>query len=57
MMLDSEPLEGDIELDESHLYKEKKSHALHRSYKLRSVWIFGMKDRKSKNFLLIPMID
>lgn len=53
--LDSTILEGNIEIDESHLFKEKKTHAPRRQYKLRSVWLFGFKKRDSSEFLLIPM--
>jgi hypothetical protein len=53
--LSTEMLDGDIELDETYLFKEKKSFAGHRAYKLRSVWLFGMRKRNSPNFLIIPM--
>ena len=50
-------LEQDVEIDESHLFREKKSSAPHRQYKLRSIWLFGMKQRNSSKFLLIPLKD
>jgi hypothetical protein len=48
-------LEGDIEIDESHLFKEKKSSAPHRPYQLKSAWVFGMKKRNSSEFIIIPV--
>ena len=38
-------LEKDIEIDETHLFREKKSYAPHRCYKNSSIWIFDMKQR------------
>ena len=35
-------LEKEVEIDESHLFREKKSFAPHRNYKQSSIWIFGM---------------
>lgn len=48
-------LEGEVEIDESHLFREKKSQAPHRRYKMSSVWVFGMKQRNSSKFVLIPL--
>lgn len=55
--LNSILLEGEVELDESHLVKEKKSFAPHRSYQLSSIWIFGIKkrDSKAKAFVIVPV--
>lgn len=50
-------LDGIIEIDETHLYTPKKSQAPHRSYSLASVWLFGMKDRTTKKFLVIPLLS
>jgi len=50
-------LENDVEIDETHLFREKKSSAPHRPYKLSSVWLFGAKQRNSKKFILIPLKD
>jgi len=46
---------GEVEIDETHLFREKKSSAPHRRYKYSSVWLFGAKQRKSSNFFLIPL--
>ena len=48
-------LEKDVEIDETHLFREKNSSAPHRRYKLSSVWIFGAKQRNSSKFFLIPL--
>jgi len=48
-------LENEVEIDESHLFREKKSSAPHRHYKLSSVWLFGAKQRNSSKFFLIPL--
>jgi len=48
-------LENEVEIDETHLFKEKNSSAPHRSYKLSSIWIFGAKQRNSSKFILFPM--
>jgi len=48
-------LEDEVEIDETHLFKEKKSSAPHRPYKLSSIWLFGIKQRKSKKFFIIPL--
>jgi len=53
--LSSKMLEGEIELDETHLYSEKKSHALARPYSLSSVWLVGMRKRGSKEFLIVEV--
>ena len=36
-------LENEVEIDETHLFREKKSSAPHRGYKLSSIWLFRMK--------------
>ena len=48
-------LENEVEIDESHLFREKKSSAPHRHYKLSSVWIFGAKQRNSSKFFIIAL--
>lgn len=48
-------LSGDVEIDETHLFKEKKSYAPHRHYKLSSVWLFGAKQRSNANFFIMPL--
>jgi len=48
-------LDGEVEIDESHLFREKKTSAPHRKYQLSSVWIFGAKQRNSPKFFLIPL--
>ena len=53
--LDTIMLSGNIELDESHLFKEKKSSAPHRGYKLRNVWLFGLINRDTREYVMFPM--
>jgi len=48
-------LEKEIEIDETYLFREKKSSAPHRPYKLSSIWLFGLKQRNNNKFLLIPL--
>lgn len=48
-------LNGEVELDETYLFKEKKSKAPHRPYKNSSQWLFGMRQRNSSNFLVFPV--
>jgi len=55
--LDTVMFSGNIELDESHLFKEKKSSAPHRGYKLRKVWLFGLINRDTREYIMIPMIS
>ena len=40
--LDTFMLEGQLELDETQLFKEKKTSACHRSYALKESWVFGI---------------
>ena len=53
--LNTKMLEGIIELDETHLFSEKKTHAISRSYALSSIWLVGMRKRGSKEFFIIPV--
>ena len=46
---------GDVEIDETVIFKEKKSKARHRPYKLGKVWIFGIRKRSCKDFIIIPV--
>ena len=48
-------LENEVEIDETHLFREKKSSAPHRGYKMSSIWLFGMKERKTSKFVIIPI--
>ena len=48
-------LQNDVEIGETHLFREKKSSAPHRHYKLSSLWIFGAKQRNSNKFFLFPL--
>ena len=53
--LDTQLFNGIVEIDETYLYKPKKSSAPHRPYILGDVWLFGMKDRITKEFLIVPL--
>jgi len=53
--LDSVVFEGELELDESHLFKEKASFAPHRLYSNHAVWLFGICQRKSNKFIIFPI--
>jgi len=55
--LDTTFFKGDIELDETLLFREKKSKAKHRSYQLGKIWVFGIRKRLSKEFLIIPVVS
>ena len=48
-------LEDEVEIDESHLFREKKTKVPHRKYKMSSIWVFGMKQRNSSKFVLFPL--
>lgn len=50
-------LENEVEIDESHVFREKKSKAPHRRYKNSSIWIFGIKQRNSSKFILVQLKD
>jgi len=51
--MNSTLLNGFIELDETLVYTEKRTKAQrHRHYKLKSIWIIGMRKRHSKEFLI-----
>ena len=47
-------LDGEIEIDETFLFKDKKSKAKHRRNK-RSLWLFGMIQREDHQFVIIPV--
>lgn len=48
-------LEGEVEIDETHLFKEKQSQAPHRQYKNSSQWLFGMRQRGTSAFIVVPV--
>jgi len=50
-------LEGIIELDETHLFSEKKTHAISRPYALSSIWLVGLRKRETKEFFIIPVVE
>lgn len=52
---DSILLENEIEIDETHLFKEKRSHAPHRPYQLGHVWLVGLRQRNSDKFIIVPV--
>jgi ISXO2-like transposase domain len=52
--LDTTIMEDIIEVDETHLFKVKKTSAPHREYALGSIWLVGILERKSKKFVMIP---
>jgi len=47
--------DGEVEIDETYLIKEKKSHAPHLSYKNSSQWIFGLRKRGTSHFIITPV--
>lgn len=49
-------LDGEIEIDESFLYKMKKTTAKHRPYR-KSVWLFGMIQRETRQFIIVPVVS
>jgi len=54
-IMNSTLLEGEIEIDETYLFKEKKSKAPHRPYKNKSQWLFGMRKRGTSQFIVFPV--
>ena len=48
-------LEKEVEIDESHLFREKKSSTPHRQYKHGHIWLFGAKERNSSKFFIIAL--
>ena len=54
--LDTILLEGEVEIDESHLFKQKVSSAPHRQYASHAVWLFGLCKRKSSDFFFTSFI-
>lgn len=48
-------LEGEIEIDETHLFKVKKSSAPHRPYSNSSQWLFGLRKRGCSDFIIFPV--
>ncbi len=50
-------LQGDIELDESHLYTQKKTQADCRQCKNSRVWMLGFKERDSGKFIVEVLPD
>jgi len=55
LKMQSMMLVGEVELDETHLFKEKKSKAPSRQYKNSSQWLFGMRQRGTSAFIVIPI--
>ena len=53
--LKTKMLFGDIEIDETHLFREKPSFAPYRNYQLSDIWLFGLKERKTKEFIVVPV--
>ena len=53
--LKTKMLFGDIEIDETHLFHEKPSFAPERNYQLCDIWLFGLKERKTKEFIVVPV--
>jgi len=53
--LNTKMLEGTIELDETHLFSEKKTQAIARPCALSSIWLVGMRKRFTKEFFIIPV--
>ena len=55
--LRSTHLKGEIEIDETLLFKEKKTFVKkRRPYKLGSVWLLGSRQRGTKTFIIIPVV-
>ena len=52
--LDCLLFEDEVEIDESYLFKPKKSYAPHRNY-ANGQWIFGIFQRKSSRFIIFPI--
>jgi len=47
---------GEIEIDESYLFKIKKTKAFRRRYGPSSCWLFGILHRETRDFLIIPVL-
>ena len=48
-------LNGEIKIDETYLFKEKKSSAPHHGYVNGSQWLFGLHQRNSTDFVVVPV--
>jgi len=55
--LDTKLFDGVVELDETYLFKPKKTSAPRRPYVLGDIWLFGIKDRITKTFLILPLLS
>jgi ISXO2-like transposase domain len=53
--LESTFFEFEVEIDETQILKKKKSKAVARNYKSMSKWLFGIKERYSGNFIIVPI--
>ena len=55
--LNATMLEGRVELDETLVFKPKKTKAKrHRCYNLPATWLVGMIERDTKKFIIIPVL-
>ena len=45
-------LEGEVDIDESQIFKRKKSKAAARGYANQRYWLIGFKERRTKRFFL-----
>ncbi len=50
-------LEPEVELDENVVSKDYKSSAPNKHNKYSQKWLFGIKERSSGNFVIIPVQD
>lgn len=48
-------LSGEIEIDETYLFREKKAFDADKSHHFQVIWLFGLKDRKTRNLLIFPV--
>ena len=49
--MQSKVLDGDVEFDETYLFKEKKSSAPHRPYSNNTQWLFGIRKRDTSELI------
>ena len=47
--------DGEVEIDETYLVKEKKTKAPRRAYKNSSQWLFGIRKRGTTDFFIAPI--
>jgi len=48
--------DGSVEIDESFLYRIKRTKAIRKRYNSKSCWLFGIIQRETREFVIIPVL-